>query len=312
MKNMYGVIPGIVYGWPKNVLHYAGIPQSVYDINASLPRTIAIVDGILCMEGDGPIMGTAKPMGLVLVGPNAPAVDATVARLMNLRPENVSYLALAAGRLGPIDDAHIEQRGEAWQPLAQPFKILNAPHLRDLPLDPGVLISRNLSRRIGNGVNSSAQHERYIRHCRVGTGQTGGCRAVEPFPNFHPQFCIRHRVAVLRRIVGCDCLADADGSRVRGRRFGSDALADADVLFPPVGSRRVVRLEPRFIRRILFDRRRSGGHVPSACIGCCIGWCRCRRRSIWSACSATRSCWRACTCFCGAGGCAARLRCLAR
>ncbi len=143
MKNMYGVIPGIVYGWPKNVLHYAGIPQSVYDINASLPRTIAIVDGILCMEGDGPIMGSPKQMGLVIVGPNCPAVDATVARLMNLRPENVSYLALAAGRLGPIDDAHIEQRGEAWEPLAQPFKILNAPHLRDLPLDPGVLISKN-------------------------------------------------------------------------------------------------------------------------------------------------------------------------
>ncbi len=142
MKNMYGVIPGIVYGWPKNVLHYAGIPQSVYDINASLPRTIAIVDGILCMEGDGPIMGSPKQMGLVIVGPNAPAVDATVARLMNLRPENISYLALAAGRLGPIDDAHIEQLGEAWQPLAQPFKILNAPHLRNIPLDPGVLISK--------------------------------------------------------------------------------------------------------------------------------------------------------------------------
>ncbi len=69
MKNMYGVIPGIVYGWPKNVLHYAGIPESVYDINASLPRTIAIVDGILCMEGDGPIMGSPKQMGLVIVGP---------------------------------------------------------------------------------------------------------------------------------------------------------------------------------------------------------------------------------------------------
>jgi len=62
MKNLYGTIPGVVYGWPKNVLHHAGIPQTVYDINASLPRTLAIVDGILCMEGDGPIMGSAKPM----------------------------------------------------------------------------------------------------------------------------------------------------------------------------------------------------------------------------------------------------------
>ena len=64
MKNMYGVIPGIKYGWPKNVLHFNGIPETVFDINHTIPKTIAIVDGIYCMEGDGPIMGTKKHMGL--------------------------------------------------------------------------------------------------------------------------------------------------------------------------------------------------------------------------------------------------------
>ena len=75
MKNLYGVIPGIRYGWPKNVLHHSGIPETVFDINASLDNVVAIVDGIVCMEGDGPIMGTPKPMGLVLVGTSLPAVD---------------------------------------------------------------------------------------------------------------------------------------------------------------------------------------------------------------------------------------------
>jgi uncharacterized protein (DUF362 family) len=142
MKNLYGTIPGCVYGWPKNVLHHAGIPETVFDINASLPRSLAIVDGILCMEGDGPIMGSAKPMGLILIGPNTAAVDATAARIMNLRPEYVSYLALAADRLGPIDEGLIQQRGENWQDLVSPFKVLNAPHLRELPKDPAVLISK--------------------------------------------------------------------------------------------------------------------------------------------------------------------------
>jgi uncharacterized protein (DUF362 family) len=142
MKNLYGTIPGIVYGWPKNVLHHAGIPQTVYDINASLPKTLTIVDGILCMEGDGPIMGSPKQMGLLLIGPNLPAVDATAARIMNLRPENISYLALAANELGPIDDGHIEQRGEDWRKLVSPFTIIDAPHLRSLPADPTVLISK--------------------------------------------------------------------------------------------------------------------------------------------------------------------------
>jgi len=141
MKNMYGVIPGIRYGWPKNVLHFHGIPQTVYDINASLPQTIAVVDGIECMEGDGPIMGSAKSMGLVIIGASRPAVDATICRLMEIEPRLIPYLQLAANRLGPIDQSLITQRGEAWQPLAAPFEILDAPHLRKLHEHRGVKAS---------------------------------------------------------------------------------------------------------------------------------------------------------------------------
>jgi uncharacterized protein (DUF362 family) len=141
MKNMYGTIPGIKYGWPKNVLHYNGIPETVYDINASLPRTIAIVDGIDCMEGDGPIMGTPRHMGLVVVGTCPAAVDATICRLMQVDPFAVPYLALAANRLGPLAERLIDQRGEPWQPLSRPFSILDKPHLQDLVRHRGVLVS---------------------------------------------------------------------------------------------------------------------------------------------------------------------------
>jgi uncharacterized protein (DUF362 family) len=140
MKNFYGTLPGLKYGWPKNVLHHNGIPQTVVDINATLPRSIAIVDGIDCMEGDGPILGSLKHMGLILVGSNLSAVDATAARIMGLRPERVSYLGLAADRLGPIADSRITQRGERWQDLVNPFTILDEPHLRGLRAD-GVLVS---------------------------------------------------------------------------------------------------------------------------------------------------------------------------
>jgi uncharacterized protein (DUF362 family) len=132
MKNLYGLLPGIKYGWPKNVLHYAGIPETVFDINASLPKVVAVVDAIVCMEGDGPIMGSAKPMGLVAIGTNPTAVDATCGRIMGLEPRRVSYLKLAADRLGPVADHRIEQRGETWQPLASPFTILDVPYLQNL------------------------------------------------------------------------------------------------------------------------------------------------------------------------------------
>ena len=77
MKNLFGVMPGVFYGWPKNVLHHAGIPGSILDINAAVRPHLAIVDGIIGMEGDGPIMGTPRHAGVLVMGTNLPAVDAT-------------------------------------------------------------------------------------------------------------------------------------------------------------------------------------------------------------------------------------------
>lgn len=142
LKNMYGILPGIKYGWPKNVLHHAGVPQTVYDINASLPKTIAIVDAIVGMEGDGPIMGSAKPLGAIVVGMNPTAVDATCARLMGLDPARISYLQLAAERLGPISERDILERGEPWREVASPFTLLDRPELQQLRMDsPAVRMS---------------------------------------------------------------------------------------------------------------------------------------------------------------------------
>jgi uncharacterized protein (DUF362 family) len=132
MKNLYGTLPGLRYGWPKNVLHHNGIAQTVADISMSLPKSIAIVDAIECMEGDGPIMGTPKHMGLLVMGINPPAVDATCCRLMQLNPRAVPYLQLIENRLGPLEESLITQRGEQWQPLSKPFQMLDKPHLAPL------------------------------------------------------------------------------------------------------------------------------------------------------------------------------------
>ena len=125
LKNLFGVMPGICYGWPKNVLHHAGIPQSILDIAATVRPHLAIVDGIIGMEGDGPIMGTPKSAGVLVMGTNLTAVDATCTRLMGIDPWRVPYLATASGRLGPIAEPHINQRGESLAPLVQPFQLMN-------------------------------------------------------------------------------------------------------------------------------------------------------------------------------------------
>jgi uncharacterized protein (DUF362 family) len=130
MKNLFGVMPGLCYGWPKNVLHHAGIHQSILDINAAVSPHLAIVDGIIGMEGDGPIMGTPKPANLLVMGTNLPAVDATTARLMGFDPARIEYLRHAAGRLGPIQERHIAQRGEPIASMKLRFALPDHPHFR--------------------------------------------------------------------------------------------------------------------------------------------------------------------------------------
>lgn len=132
MKNLFGVMPGIVYGWPKNVLHAHGITESILDINATVQADFAIVDGIVGMEGDGPIMGPPKPCGCIVMGRNPVAVDATCIRVMDLNPYGTQYLTGASARLGPIHEENITQRGERIADLRTPFEILDVPHLRDM------------------------------------------------------------------------------------------------------------------------------------------------------------------------------------
>jgi uncharacterized protein (DUF362 family) len=135
MKNLFGVMPGLVYGWPKNVLHHAGIAGSIVDIAATVRPHLAIVDGVIGMEGDGPIMGTPRHSGLLILGTNLPAVDATAARLIGLEPSRIAYLALASGRLGPIAERHIAQRGEPIGSLRQRYALVDHPSLARLRAD---------------------------------------------------------------------------------------------------------------------------------------------------------------------------------
>jgi uncharacterized protein (DUF362 family) len=133
LKNMFGIVPGSCYGWPKNVLHWAGIDRSILDINAAARPDFAIVDGILGMEGNGPIQGTPKPCGVLVLGDDPVAVDATCCRLMGLRPEKVKYLNAAGTMLGHLDPEKIQQLGETVASVRTPFAVLDAfKSLREL------------------------------------------------------------------------------------------------------------------------------------------------------------------------------------
>jgi uncharacterized protein (DUF362 family) len=129
MKNLFGTLPGVCYGWPKNELHWRGIDNSIVDITATRPPDLAVVDGIVGMEGDGPLNGTPKAAGVLVMGCDPVAVDATCCRLMQLDPAKVGYLVLAERqKLGLLAETRIEQQGETVAARSQPFDTV--PHFR--------------------------------------------------------------------------------------------------------------------------------------------------------------------------------------
>jgi len=126
LKNMFGIVPGSCYGWPKNVLHWAGIDRAILDINAAARPDFAIVDGILGMEGNGPVQGTPKSCGVLVLGNDPVAVDATCCRVMGLMPERLKHLSRAGTLLGHLKVDKIQQLGENIADVRTPFAVLEA------------------------------------------------------------------------------------------------------------------------------------------------------------------------------------------
>jgi uncharacterized protein (DUF362 family) len=121
LKNLFGLIPGCRYGWPKNLLHVNGIPASILGIYKSAPPVVAVVDGIVGMEGDGPLFGSAVAHGLLAVGANAAAVDQLCAQLMGFAVDEIDHLALAAAT-GLAQPHKIDVRGAEQAALQRNYR----------------------------------------------------------------------------------------------------------------------------------------------------------------------------------------------
>ena len=114
LKNMFGVVPGAKYGWPKNILHWKGITESILDICATVPIHFVIADGITAMEGNGPLNGTPRPLHRVILADDPVAADAMCARLMGLDPQKIIHIQAGSQFLGNSSIGRIDE-------LAEPF-----------------------------------------------------------------------------------------------------------------------------------------------------------------------------------------------
>ncbi len=115
VKNMFGVIPcGVRHDLHCRFPGSGAFGRMLVDIFACVPPRLTVMDAIMAMEGPGPAGGSARPVGLVLAGRDAVAVDAVAQDIVGFGPDDVETTASAGRRgLGTADPGDIEIAGVA-------------------------------------------------------------------------------------------------------------------------------------------------------------------------------------------------------
>lgn len=132
MKNLFGIIPGSVYGTIRGGVHdlaqktdKTGTDAVVMDLLKVRPIDLAVVDASYAMEGNGPSFGHTFPMNLIIAGENALAVDMISAMIMGFDPDTISTFQWAhRSGMSPFTLGQIEVSGErvenVWKKFVPP------------------------------------------------------------------------------------------------------------------------------------------------------------------------------------------------
>ena len=78
--------------WSKLSHAYRAMNLSLARMNMERPPDLSVIDGVVGMEGSGPVSGTAKHSGVALAGIDSTAVDAIGAQVMGYDPRTIGYL----------------------------------------------------------------------------------------------------------------------------------------------------------------------------------------------------------------------------
>jgi uncharacterized protein (DUF362 family) len=123
LKNQWGCLPRY-----DRILLHKYLHELIGEINKMRPVTLALMDGLVGMQGRGPINGYPIDLDVLLASRDPVALDATSMRLIGLQPARCRH-AVYAGRLGlgawaardiavdgPFDDVRttVEPAVEDW------------------------------------------------------------------------------------------------------------------------------------------------------------------------------------------------------
>ena len=117
LKNLFGLMPT-----RHRARYHRVIDNAIVDLNRFFKQNLVVVDGLIGMEGDGPLAGKPVKMNIILAGDNPVAVDVVVCHLIGVDPEHVSHIRMAAEvELGPLKINSIRLLGESVDDVKRTF-----------------------------------------------------------------------------------------------------------------------------------------------------------------------------------------------
>lgn len=120
LKNAFGAVVGKRKSWWH--FRYGGksanFAQMIVGVHQAIRPVLNIIDAVVVMQGQGPINGQPRNLGLLLASTDAAAVDSVSAELLAASSEKLQMLAAARRtKAGVTDLADIELLGESLDTL---------------------------------------------------------------------------------------------------------------------------------------------------------------------------------------------------
>ncbi|MCS7097011.1 MAG: DUF362 domain-containing protein [Candidatus Methanomethylicia archaeon] len=117
MKNMFGILAD-----KKKMEFHKKLMEIILYINKIVKQDLIVVDGIIGMEGLGPVLGKPVNLNLIIAGLNPVTTDSVCCKLMGINPYAVETLWKAYKmNLGEIDIEKIEILGEKIESVERKF-----------------------------------------------------------------------------------------------------------------------------------------------------------------------------------------------
>lgn len=116
IKNLYGCIQEA----KKSRLHRK-LDEVLPYLAKTIRTDITILDGLTCMEGNGPVVGNPRKIGVIVAGSDIVAVDSFCCRLMSFKPESIGHISNTA-RLGVGQISDYEVVGDPWEGFVCKFE----------------------------------------------------------------------------------------------------------------------------------------------------------------------------------------------